>query len=114
MRSLLEENGFLPDIEDIPDDICHKTKAFFLNYPNNPTGACANRIFFSRLVAWAKKRQIILVHDNPYSEIELFQGCEKLSLLQQPGAKDICVEFNSLSKYYSMTGWRIGMACGQR
>ena len=108
---LLEENGFLPAIEDIPEDICRKTKAFFLNYPNNPTGACANRNFFSRLVAWAKKRQIILVHDNPYSEI-VFSGCEKLSLLQIPGAKDICVEFNSLSKYYNMTGWRIGMVVG--
>ena len=108
---LLEENGFLPAIEDIPEDICRKTKAFFLNYPNNPTGACANRNFFTRLVAWAKKRQIILVHDNPYSEI-VFPGCEKLSLLQIPGAKDICVEFNSLSKYYNMTGWRIGMVVG--
>jgi len=108
---LLEENGFLPAIEDIPEDICRKTKAFFLNYPNNPTGACANRNFFARLVTWAKKRQIILVHDNPYSEI-VFPGCEKLSLLQIPGAKDICVEFNSLSKYYNMTGWRIGMVVG--
>ncbi len=108
---LLEKNGFLPVIEDIPEDICRKAKAFFFNYPNNPTGACANRNFFSRLVAWAKKRQIILVHDNPYSEI-VFSGCEKLSLLQIPGAKDICVEFNSLSKYYNMTGWRIGMVVG--
>jgi LL-diaminopimelate aminotransferase len=108
---LLEENGFLPDIDSIPDEICQKAKAFFLNYPNNPTGACANRSYFSRLVAWAKKREIILVHDNPYSEI-VFPGCEKLSLLEISGAKDICVEFNSLSKYYNMTGWRIGMAVG--
>ena len=108
---LLKENGFLPAIEDIPEKICHKTKAFFFNYPNNPTGACASWNFFTRLVAWAKKNQIILVHDNPYSEI-VFPGCEKLSLIQIPGAKDICVEFNSLSKNYNMTGWRIGMVVG--
>ena len=108
---LLEKNGYLPAIEDIPEEVCNKAKAFFLNYPNNPTGACANQDFFARLVAWAKKRQILLVHDNPYSEI-VFTGCEKLSLLQIPGAKDICVEFNSLSKYYNMTGWRIGMVVG--
>lgn len=108
---LLEKNGYLPAIKKIPVEVCNRAKAFFLNYPNNPTGACANRDFFSRLVAWAKKRQIIIVHDNPYSEI-VFPGCEKLSLLQIPGAKDICVEFNSLSKYYNMTGWRIGMVVG--
>ena len=108
---LLEENDYLPAIEDIPEVICSKAKAFFLNYPNNPTGACANRDFYSRLVAWAKKRQIVLVHDNPYSEI-VFSGGEKLSLLEIPGAKDICIEFNSLSKYYNMTGWRIGMVVG--
>jgi LL-diaminopimelate aminotransferase len=108
---LLRENGFLPVIENIPEKICQQTKAFFFNYPNNPTGACASRDFFTRLVAWAKKNHIILVHDNPYSEI-VFPGCEKLSLLQIPGAKDICIEFNSLSKYYNMTGWRIGMVVG--
>ena len=108
---LLEENFFLPAIENIPEDICCKAKAFFLNYPNNPTGACADESFFTGLVAWAKERQILLVHDNPYSEI-VFAGCRKLSLLQTPGARDICVEFNSLSKYYNMTGWRIGMVVG--
>ncbi len=108
---LLARNGFLPDFEDIPEEVCRKAKAFFLNYPNNPTGACADRSFVSRLVAWARERRILLVLDNPYSEI-VFSGDQKLSLLQVPGAKDISVELNSLSKTYNMTGWRIGMAVG--
>ena len=108
---LLETNGFLPRLEDIPEEVCNNAKALFLNYPNNPTGACASADFFSRLVAWAKQNQIVLVHDNPYSEL-VFPGSEKLSLLQTPGASDIGIEFNSLSKYYNMTGWRIGMAVG--
>ena len=108
---LLAQNGFLPDLDNIPESVCRKAKVFFFNYPNNPTGACATTEFFTRLVAWATRHQIFLVHDNPYSELVL-PGGEKLSLLQIPGAKDICVEFNSLSKTYNMTGWRIGMAAG--
>jgi len=108
---LLEKNGFLPAFEDIPERVCRKAKAFFLNYPNNPTGACADNKFFTRLVAWAKDRQILLLNDNPYSEI-VFPGNRRQSLLQVPGVKDIGVEFNSLSKAYNMTGWRIGMAAG--
>lgn len=108
---LLEKNGFLPAFEDIPDSVCRRAKAFFLNYPNNPTGACADKQFFARLVAWAKENEILLLNDNPYSEI-VFSEDRKLSLMQAPGAKDICVEFNSLSKAYNMTGWRIGMAVG--
>ena len=108
---LLEKNGFLPVFEDIPERVCRKAKAFFLNYPNNPTGACADNKFFTRLVAWAKERQILLLNDNPYSEI-VFPGNLRQSLLQVPGIKDIGVEFNSLSKAYNMTGWRIGMAAG--
>ena len=105
------ENLFLPDMEKIPEDICKKTKVFFINYPNNPTGACATEKFFTDLVDWAKQNEIVLVNDNPYSEI-VFPGGKKLSILQIPGAKDIAVEFNSLSKPYNMTGWRIGMAMG--
>lgn len=108
---LLAQNQFLPDLDNIPESVCRKAKVFFFNYPNNPTGACATTEFFTRLVAWATRHQIFLVHDNPYSELVL-PGGEKLSLLQIPGAKDICVEFNSLSKTYNMTGWRIGMAAG--
>ena len=108
---IIAENSFLPVLEDIPRSVCQKGKAFFFNYPNNPTGACASQDFFTRLVAWANKHQILLVHDNPYSEI-VFPGGSKLSLMQISGAKDISVEFNSLSKPYNMTGWRIGMAVG--
>jgi LL-diaminopimelate aminotransferase len=108
---LLAQNGYLPDLDGIPDAVCRKAKVFFFNYPNNPTGACATAGFFNRLVAWAQAHRVVLVHDNPYSEIVL-PGCQKLSLLQVPGAKDIGVEFNSLSKTYNMTGWRIGMAAG--
>ncbi|MGE5173734.1 MAG: LL-diaminopimelate aminotransferase [Betaproteobacteria bacterium] len=108
---LLEKNGFLPAFEDIPETVCRKVKAFFLNYPNNPTGACADKDFFTRLVAWAKERNILLLHDNPYSEI-IFPGDRRQSLLQIPGAREIGVELNSLSKAYNMTGWRIGMAVG--
>ncbi len=108
---LIEKNGFLPAFEEIPESVCQRAKAFFLNYPNNPTGACADQGFFTELVAWARKYGILLMNDNPYSEI-VFSPNRKLSLLQAPGAKDICVEFNSLSKAYNMTGWRIGMAVG--
>jgi LL-diaminopimelate aminotransferase len=110
---ILAENNFLPDLTKIPAEVCNKAKAFFLNYPNNPTGACATETFFRELVAWAKKNNILLVHDNPYSEI-VFPGGNKLSLLQTAGARDIAIEFNSLSKPYNMTGWRIGMALGNR
>jgi LL-diaminopimelate aminotransferase len=110
---ILAENNFLPDLGQIPAGICEKAKAFFLNYPNNPTGACASEAFFQRLIVWAKNNNIILVHDNPYSEI-VFRGAKKLSLLQVEGAKEVAVEFNSLSKPYNMTGWRIGMAMGRR
>jgi LL-diaminopimelate aminotransferase len=85
----------------------------FLNYPNNPTGACATRAFFSRAVEFARDHDIAVCHDNPYSEI-LFDGQEALSFLSVPGAKDVGIELNSLSKPYNMTGWRIGMAVGNK
>jgi LL-diaminopimelate aminotransferase len=108
---LLAKNNFLPDLDSIPEDVCKKAKAFFLNYPNNPTSVCADRAFFTKLVAWAKKWNILLLNDNPYSEI-VFDKTQRLSLLEIPGAMDVCVELNSLSKAYNMTGWRIGMAVG--
>jgi LL-diaminopimelate aminotransferase len=83
----------------------------FLNYPNNPTGACATRPFFDRLVAFAKANDIAVCYDNPYSEV-VFDGQERLSFLSADGAKEVGVELNSLSKPYNMTGWRIGMAVG--
>ena len=88
-----------------------RAKAMFLNYPNNPTGACGSREFFKKAVAFAKKNDIAICYDNPYSEV-VFEGQERLSFLCVEGAKDVAVELNSLSKPYNMTGWRIGMAMG--
>jgi LL-diaminopimelate aminotransferase len=110
---ILERNQYLPDLDKIPEDACQRAKVFFLNYPNNPTGACANKEFFIKLVDWAKKYRIIIVNDNPYSEF-VFPGEHRLSLLEIPGAKDIGIEFNSLSKSFNMTGWRIGMVVGNQ
>jgi LL-diaminopimelate aminotransferase len=110
---ITEKNGYLPDFGKIPPHILKRAKAMFLNYPNNPTGACATRAFFNRAVELAKAHEIAICHDNPYSEI-LFDGQEHLSFLSVPGAKDVGIELNSLSKPYNMTGWRIGMALGNR
>jgi LL-diaminopimelate aminotransferase len=103
------ENAYLPVFEEIPAEICQKARGMFLNYPNNPTGACATRPFFDRLVAFAKANDIAVCY--PYSEV-VFDGQERLSFLSADGAKEVGVELNSLSKPYNMTGWRIGMACG--
>ena len=105
------ENGYLPVFEKIPKDITAKARGMFLNYPNNPTGACATRPFLDKLVAFAKANDIAVCYDNPYSEV-VFDGQERLSFLSAPGAMGVGVELNSLSKPYNMTGWRIGMACG--
>jgi LL-diaminopimelate aminotransferase len=110
---MLAENDYLPDLDQIPAYIAKKAKAMFLNYPNNPTGACATRAFFSKAVKFGKAHDIAICHDNPYSEI-LFDGQERLSFLSVPGAKEVGIELNSLSKPYNMTGWRIGMAMGNR
>lgn len=104
------ENGFLPKLSDIPADVAKKASAFYLNYPNNPTGAVATRAFLEELVAFAKTYDIAICYDNPYSEVVF--GVDRLSFLSVPGAKDVGVELNSLSKPFNMTGWRIGMACG--
>ncbi len=104
------ENGFLPKLSEIPADVAKKASAFYLNYPNNPTGAVATREFLAELVEFAKAYDIAVCYDNPYSEVVF--GVERLSFLNIPGAKDVGVELNSLSKPFNMTGWRIGMACG--
>jgi len=108
---ILTENHYLPILEDIPTDVAKKARGMFLNYPNNPTGACATREFFDRLVDFARQFDIAVCYDNPYGEI-LFDGQERLSFLMAEGAKDVGVELNSLSKLFNMTGWRIGMAVG--
>ncbi|MBU0653149.1 MAG: aminotransferase class I/II-fold pyridoxal phosphate-dependent enzyme, partial [Proteobacteria bacterium] len=105
------ENAYLPVFEEIPAEILEKATGMFLNYPNNPTGACATRGFFDKLVAFAKANDIAVCYDNPYSEV-VFDGQERLSFLSADGAKEVGVELNSLSKPYNMTGWRIGMAVG--
>ena len=105
------DHGFLPKLSDIPSDVANRATAMFLNYPNNPTGATATPKFFAEVVEFAKTYGIAVCHDNPYSEI-VFEGEEPLSFLSTPGAKEVGVELNSLSKPFNMTGWRIGMAMG--
>lgn len=109
---LLEENDFLPDLDSIDPEIARRAKLFFLNYPNNPTGAIANEDFFQRLIDFAHKYDVIIAHDAAYSEIGL-DGYNPPSFLQFDGAKEIGIEFNSLSKPFNMTGWRIGWAAGR-
>ncbi|MBT9160512.1 MAG: LL-diaminopimelate aminotransferase [Dehalococcoidia bacterium] len=108
---LMEENGFLPDLGKIPSDVAAKARVLWLNYPNNPTSAVAHLDFFERAVAFAKKYELAVCHDAPYTEVA-FDGYRPVSFLQALGAKDIGVEFHSLSKSYNMTGWRVGMAVG--
>ena len=108
--AMKEEHHFLPNLSEIPSDVAKKASAFYLNYPNNPTGAVATPTFLKELVEFAKTYDIAVCYDNPYSEVVF--GVEKLSFLSIPGAKDVGVELNSLSKPFNMTGWRIGMACG--
>jgi LL-diaminopimelate aminotransferase len=108
---LLEENNFLPDLDKIPVDIADKAKLMFLNYPNNPTGAVATLEFFEKAVHFAKKHDVLICHDLAYSEMA-YDNYKAPSFLEIPGSKDVCIEFNSLSKTYNMTGWRIGMAVG--
>lgn len=108
---LLEENSFLPDLKKIPTDIADKAKLLFLNYPNNPTGATATLEFFEEAVHFAKKHDILICHDLAYSEMA-YDGYKAPSFLEVKGSKEVCIEFNSLSKTYNMTGWRLGMAVG--
>lgn len=108
---LKKENNFLPDIEIIPKDIAKKAKLMFINYPNNPTGAAADEKFLTDVVRFCKEHDIVLCSDLAYSEIA-FHGYKPKSILEIEGAKDIAIEFHSLSKTFNMTGWRIGMACG--
>lgn len=108
---LTEENDFLPDLDAIPADIVKKAKLLWLNYPNNPTGAVAELDFFNQAVEFARRHNLAICHDGPYSEVS-FDGYQPVSFMQADGAKELGVEFHSLSKSYNMTGWRIGMAVG--
>ncbi|MHB1605351.1 MAG: LL-diaminopimelate aminotransferase [Leptospirales bacterium] len=108
---ILESNGYLPDLDLVPESIYRKTKILFLNYPNNPTGATAPDDFFPKVIEKAMKYGFIVAHDAAYSEV-YFDDQAPRSFLSYPGAMEIGVEFHSLSKTYNMTGWRVGFAVG--
>lgn len=108
---LLHKNKFLPDLEAVPADVARQAKLMFINYPNNPTGATAEREFYERVVDFARKFEIIVCHDAAYTEMS-FDGYKPMSFLEVPGAKEVGIEFHSLSKTYNMTGWRLGFAVG--
>jgi len=108
---LTEQNQFLPDLDAIPQDKLKRAKVLWLNYPNNPTGAVAELDFFNRAIEFARKNNLAICHDGPYTEVA-FDGYKPMSFLQASGAREAGIEFHSLSKSYNMTGWRIGMAVG--
>lgn len=108
---LVKENNYLPDLDVIPKDIARKAKMMFINYPNNPTGAVAGKDFFEKVVAFAKEYNVMICHDAAYTEMGL-NGYRPMSFLEVDGAKEVGIEFHSLSKTYNMTGWRLGFAVG--
>lgn len=108
---LRAERGFLPDLRAIPPDVLRRAKLMWLNYPNNPTGAVAPLEFFAEVIALAREHGFLVGHDAPYMEI-VYDDYRAPSILQLPGAKEVCVEFNSMSKTYNMGGWRVGVAVG--
>ncbi len=110
---LLEVNNFLPDLDAIPSEVLKRAKIMFINYPNNPTSAIADHKFFEKVVEVAKEHQIIVCHDAAYTEMA-YDGYKPPSFLEVKGAKDVGIEFHSLSKTFNMTGWRIGFAVGNR
>jgi LL-diaminopimelate aminotransferase len=110
---LLEKNKFLPDFSLIPRNVLKRAKLLFINYPNNPTSAVAPKRFYKDVVELARKYHIIVCHDAAYSEI-YYDGKRPMSFLEIDGAKEVGIEFHSLSKTYNMTGWRIGFAAGNR
>jgi LL-diaminopimelate aminotransferase len=110
---LTKDNGFLPDLDAIPKDVAKKAKLMFLNSPNNPTSVVASKEFFKKVIDFAKEHHIIVCHDAAYSEI-YYDSKRPCSFLEVEGAKDVGVEFHSLSKTFNMTGWRIGFAVGRK
>jgi LL-diaminopimelate aminotransferase len=105
------DDGWLARLDDVPSDVLARARILFLGYPNNPTGAVATPAYFDEAIAYCRKHGLLLVHDNAYSEIG-FDGYRAPSILERPGAKEVCIEMFSLSKSYNMTGWRIGFAVG--
>jgi LL-diaminopimelate aminotransferase len=112
LMPLKEENGFLPDYASVPAAVLKRAKIIFVNYPNNPTGAVAPLSFYEKLVKWARENKILIASDLAYSEV-YFGKHRPVSIFEVPGAKDVAIEFHSLSKTCNMTGWRIGFAVGR-
>jgi LL-diaminopimelate aminotransferase len=108
---LKKENGFFPDLDAIPESVAREAKLLWINYPNNPTAAVADKAQFAKVVEFAHKHNIIICHDAAYTEMG-FDGYRPPSFLELDGAREVCIEFHSLSKTFNMTGWRIGMAVG--
>jgi LL-diaminopimelate aminotransferase len=111
---LRRDQGFLPDLDAIPGEIARAAKYIWINYPNNPTAACAPRDFYERLVEWAHRNAVVICSDNAYADVYFDERDAPLSVLSVPGAKDVALEFYSLSKTYNMTGWRVAFAAGNR
>jgi LL-diaminopimelate aminotransferase len=111
MLPLVKKNDFLPDLDAIPEDVARRAKLLFLNYPNNPTAAVADLAFYRRVVDFARRTGVIVCHDAAYSEM-YYDGARPPSFLEVEGAKEVGIEFHSLSKTYNMTGWRVGFAVG--
>lgn len=109
---LERRNGYLPDVKKIPAAAARKAKLFYVNYPNNPTGAAATPEFFDELIAFAMKHGILIVQDAAYAT--LIYGRDRLSIFNRPGGKDVAVELHSMSKSYNMTGWRLGFIAGPK
>ena len=112
LMPLRPENGWLPDFDEIPGDVADRAKLMWLNYPNNPTAATAGREFLERAVRFCRAPDIVLCHDAPYSEI-CFGGYRPPSILEIDGAREVALEFHSVSKTFNMTGWRLGWVCGR-
>ncbi len=108
---LLPENHFLPDLEAIPEEVLKRAKILWLNYPNNPTAAVADKDFFARVIAFARQKGLIVAHDAAYTEL-YFDDFRPPSIFEVEGAREVAIEFHSLSKTYCMTGWRIAFAVG--
>jgi len=113
LMPLVKKNGFLPDLDAVPKDVARKARLMFLNSPNNPTSVVMSKDYFKRVVAFAQEHQVIVCHDAAYSEI-FYDGRRPASFLEVEGAKEVGIEFHSLSKTYNMTGWRIGFAVGNK
>ena len=108
---LLESNNFLPDLDNIPEEILQRAKILYINYPNNPTGAFATEAFFKKVIRFAKNHKIIVIQDAAYAALT-FDGTKPLSFLSIPGAKEVGIEIHSLSKAFNMTGWRMAFMVG--